>query len=345
MKTYTNTAFFISLILSISGCNIFESERNRDGKFMKDVVNLEEFNSPYNDYNSNIAQNKYGNFSIVFSSDREKRSHFNLVSFPAFVTYDNKKDKLNLSRNSNGSWVPDFNENAEASSFISKVNGDFNVLGPNFVSTYTNTIITYGDSEKFSALFYADDASGKLKIKYVSRQGRTGEISEPANFELLNDSHNSAYPSISPYGDRIYFCSDRGGNFDIYELTIPRGSSERVTMENLTKPKSFTLRKVEELSSPFEDKCPYLNGNTMVFTSNRSGGEGGFDIYYSTYTYGRWSEPVNAGQRINTKYDEYRPILPNLNNFSYYPMIFSSDRPGGQGGFDLYMTGLKEIQW
>lgn len=342
MKTYTRAAFFISLILSISACNLFESEQSRNGRFMKEVVNLEEFNSPFNDYNSNLAQNKHGVFSLIFSSDREKRSHFNLVSFPAYVQYDDKKEKLSLSRNSDNSWTPDFNENAEASPFISKANGDFNVLGPNFVSTYTGTLVSYGDSEKFSALFYADDASGKLKIKYISRQGRTGELSEPAAFELLNDNHNSAYPTITPYGDRIYFCSDRDGNFDIYELTIPRASAERVTMENLTKPKAYTLRKVEELSSSFDDKCPYLSGNTMVFTSNRSGGEGGFDIYYSTYENGRWSAPVNAGQRINTKDDEYRPILPNLVNFDYHLMIFSSDRPGGKGGFDLYMTGLTE---
>ncbi|WP_353718433.1 hypothetical protein [Dyadobacter sp. 676] len=72
------------------------------------------------------------------------------------------------------------------------------------------------------------------------------------------------------------------------------------------------------------------------------GDQGGEDIYYSEYKNGKWSQPVNAGPRINSAYKEYRPILPDLSNFSYHLMLFSSNRPGGKGGYDLYMTGLKE---
>ncbi|MCF0052507.1 hypothetical protein LXM25_20725 [Dyadobacter sp. LJ53] len=74
--------------------------------------------------------------------------------------------------------------------------------------------------------------------------------------------------------------------------------------------------------------------------SDRPGGVGGSDIYYSKLEGDKWGAPVNAGQRINTAHDEYRPILPAQGHFNYHLLIFSSDRPGGKGGFDLYMTGL-----
>ena len=76
----------------------------------------------------------------------------------------------------------------------------------------------------------------------------------------------------------------------------------------------------------------------MVFTSDREGGQGGFDLYYSRLVNGTWTEPVNFGPEINTEYDEYRPIVVPFEAISNYLMIFSSDRPGGLGGFDLYIV-------
>ena len=79
----------------------------------------------------------------------------------------------------------------------------------------------------------------------------------------------------------------------------------------------------------------------MVFTSNRPGGMGGFDLYYSIFRNGNWSSPVNFGPRINTSSDEYRPVLGSNPDFTNQFMMFSSNRTGGKGGFDLYFTGVE----
>ena len=78
----------------------------------------------------------------------------------------------------------------------------------------------------------------------------------------------------------------------------------------------------------------------MVFTSNRSGGLGGYDLYYSILKGGKWSSPVNFGPRINTASDEFRPVLGYDPDFTNKFLMFSSNRPGGKGGFDLYFTGV-----
>ena len=95
------------------------------------------------------------------------------------------------------------------------------------------------------------------------------------------------------------------------------------------------------LSSEFDDKCPSITNNILVFTSNRAGGYGGYDLYYSYFENENWCEPVNLGSEINTEYDEYRPITNSLVNFENNMMIFSSNRPGGKGGFDLYYVGIR----
>jgi hypothetical protein len=78
----------------------------------------------------------------------------------------------------------------------------------------------------------------------------------------------------------------------------------------------------------------------MLFSSNRPGGIGGYDLYYSLFKKGNWSTPVNLGSKINTEYDEYRPLLGYHPDFTNMSMVFSSNKPGGSGGYDLYFTGV-----
>ena len=50
---------------------------------------------------------------------------------------------------------------------------------------------------------------------------------------------------------------------------------------------------------------------------------------------------MNFGAVINTEFDEYRPALfeEDVDN-DRDMMVFSSDKPGGKGGFDLYFVGV-----
>ncbi|MCF0073985.1 hypothetical protein LZD49_26120 [Dyadobacter sp. CY261] len=303
----------------------------KDGKFLSEVVNLEEINSEFDDYNSDLPSNRHGQFRLVFSSRRERKDVLNLVYMPAYLEYD-KRLNLKKGSNSSGTYMGVYNN---AQHVINKVNGNFNVYGPRMLSLHDDLHNYDGEDDLF--LFYADDASGKMDIKYT-KQG----TSDPEPVKYLNSSANDAYPTFSNMSDRIYFCSDRDGNFDIYEVKIPREEQEKITLESLINPAKYELRKVEELSGPHNDKCPYMVEDLMVFVSDRPGGQGGEDIYYSEYADGKWSTPINAGPRINTAYNEYRPILSRGYNFTYPLMIFSSNRPGGKGGYDLHMTGLKQ---
>lgn len=79
----------------------------------------------------------------------------------------------------------------------------------------------------------------------------------------------------------------------------------------------------------------------MVFTSNRKGGFGGYDLWYSRLENGVWSVPKNFGPKINTKYDEYRPIVSINRGIPNDLLLFSSNRPNGKGGYDLYYIGIK----
>jgi hypothetical protein len=325
---------FIAVALLLQSCWPLDLGKTKDGNFLEDVVRLDSFNSEYDDYNSNLPSNKSGLTTLTFSSKRDRKDVLNLVSYPAKFSYDKQ---LNLEP-----YKPDgvqydlFRDSGALEGMINRANGNFNVYGPKTL-LFGEDIQGSGQKRNYF-LFFADDSDGNMEIRYYWNNDKG--IQGPFNFDILNSVADDGYPSFSVLGDKIYFSSNRDGNFDIYEISIPRVDGEEITPESLLHPQSYKLRKVEELSSPYDDKCPYFNDGIMTFVSDRPGGLGGQDIYYATYENGKWGAPINAGKRVNTSHNEYRPILPRLNNFNYHLMIFSSDRPGGKGGYDLYMTGL-----
>ncbi|MFY7909871.1 MAG: hypothetical protein ACOVO2_09985, partial [Emticicia sp.] len=332
----------LTLLLSTILCSCWLDAEDKAGKFMREVVNLTEFNSEFDDYNSNLPANKYGESYLVFSSKRDNRNFFNLVGFSTKIEYDDKKNAPSLSRSSSGN--DSFYSTLFVSGFMSKINGNFNVLGPFVLNQYN--LVSYGNSPKYQFLFYADDQNKNLDIKVIYSD-KAGKEVGPISVDYLNSKADDAYPYITQNGNQVFYCSNREESFDIYQSTIGASYADNTTsmIDQIINPKTPVSIKISSISdAKADDKCPYLwqGGNIMVFTSNRAGGFGGYDIYYSVLENGVWSSPINAGPRINTQYDEYRPMLPNLVNFSYPLMIFSSNRPEGKGGFDLYMTGLVE---
>ncbi|MCE6991883.1 hypothetical protein [Dyadobacter sp. CY323] len=332
----------IAAAIAFNGCSSetpTDDDQFKNGEFLSEVVPLTDFNSEYDDYNMNLPSNRFAQSHLIFSSKRERKDVLNLVYFPVVFTYK-KHLELEKSVGSNAVNHDYANTFFASSALAEKANGNFNVFGPKVLSFQYDVISD--NNTKDLVLFYADDSEGNMEIKYLihNNMGITG----PIKFDILNSPKDDGYPSFSRFGDKIYFSSNRDGNFDIYELSIPHTKGEPVSVQSLVNPEKFQLRKVEELSSTSDDKTPYFQDNMMVFVSDRPGGKGGTDIYYSRLEDGKWSAPVNAGDRINTTSNEYRPIIPALNNFSYRLVLFSSDRPGGKGGYDLYMTGLTE-QW
>lgn len=326
----------LCLVFVLASCEFLFPDRN--GKFMRKVINLSEFNSEYDDYNSDLPRNKHGEFYLVFSSKRDKKEYYNLVGFPTRLQYDDHP-RLVVAP---GSLLSAINHGF-VRGYAILANGNYNVLGPKVLTD--REIPSYaGQKNPYEFMFFADDKDGHLNIKVIYKDS-VGLVQGPVNVAYLNSDKNDAYPSFDHGINKVWFCSDRTGDFDIYEAELSDKPIERTTdvYARLLAPPAVNIKRLSAVSSAgYQDKCPMLwNDDLLVFASDRPGGYGGFDLYYSKKVNGQWQEPVNAGPRINTAHDEYRPLLPVLYNFTYPLMIFSSNRPGGKGGFDLYMTGLE----
>ncbi|TAF76396.1 MAG: hypothetical protein EAZ53_03815 [Bacteroidetes bacterium] len=100
----------------------------------------------------------------------------------------------------------------------------------------------------------------------------------------------------------------------------------------------------DRVNSPFWDSQPSLSadGKTLYFSSKRKGGMGEEDIWMTQAdANGRWSEPINLGDLINTKGREVAPFI----HPSQTTLYFSSDYHPGFGSFDLFVSYRDSVNW
>jgi hypothetical protein len=295
------------------------------GTFPDTVLNLKGLNSPYDDYNTTVNQ-LTGGVPLIFSSNRKSSGgQFDLEQGLVSFTFDKTNGYFTLS---SGMTQDEFTDK-----LITSAVTPLNDYGP-----YS----TYSSNDGFEYLVVSsENPGGNLDIVYLKNQPVYGtplpEIDGPYPVKLLNTGFDDGYLTLDLNLDSAYFMSNPEGNFDIYVKTRPEGMNLGTWFDLDYSPS----QKVDNINSSSDDKCPMVYNKLMVFTSDRPGGQGRYDLYYSLFKNGNWSSPVNFGPDINSEWDEFRPLLGFLTGFSNIYMIFSSNRPVGLGGYDLYFTGLE----
>ena len=85
-------------------------------------------------------------------------------------------------------------------------------------------------------------------------------------------------------------------------------------------------------------QCISQDGRFIVFTICGDGGLGSCDLYWSKKVGDRWSKPRNLGAAVNSRYWDSQPSF-SIDGKTLY---FTSNRPGGKGGKDIWKTTLGE---
>jgi hypothetical protein len=134
---------------------------------------------------------------------------------------------------------------------------------------------------------------------------------------------------------------ENGGNPQLYFGSIRPGGigGSDIYMSDLQPDGTWgPATLVTELSSTSQDNRPNLrpDGLEIFFYSNRPGGPGGNDLWTATRasTDAPWSTPVSLSATVNTTASEAHPSL----SADGRTLVFDSDRAGGSGGNDLWVT-------
>jgi Tol biopolymer transport system component len=148
------------------------------------------------------------------------------------------------------------------------------------------------------------------------------------------NSHSAASPSIS--GDQLELYFDTGtqirpGGHGSGDIWVTRRES---TAHPWGEPENLGAA----VNGPFADGVPKLtrDGATLFFASNRPGGVGNRDIWVTTRRSRTepWTPPRNLGNGVNGPANDWSPAISADERM----LIFQSDRPGGLGGDDLWIT-------
>ncbi len=313
------------IIISIVSCKKTENPVKYPlGTFPDSVVSLAGINSAFDDYNCDVYQ-LYGEIYLLFSSNRgSSGGQYDLVQGEVSFVFDQ--------------MTGEFKSNNYISSlpFLDKLIDAANTDGDDF-----GPFSLFSTVDGYEYLFTAsENPDGNLDFFYFRNRPVYGnslpEVQGPYPATLLNTSADDAYLCFDTNQDTAYFSSATDGNFDIYVKNRPEETDIATWMDG----DYSSSEKVDSINSTSEDKCPLVYHDIMMFASNRPGGMGGFDLYYSLFRNGKWSSPVNFGPDVNTSADEFRPRICIHTEFSNYLLIFSSNRPGGSGGYDLYFVGV-----
>jgi len=213
----------------------------------------------------------------------------------------------------------------------------------------------YKDARHHLQSFLAmDDIKDNLKEsargKLVSCDFAIHAMENPVPFEPENLG-----PNINSENDEYWPSLSADESIMVFTMLLPIDARNPLTRANRQEDLYYSLYEDGEWQ-PAENAGTPLNtydnegaqsisgnGRFMVFTAcGREDGYGLCDLYFSVWEKGSWSVPVNMGSAINSKYSEKQPSLSADGRAVY----FTSDRPGGLGKYDLWMSSrLPDGKW
>jgi hypothetical protein len=252
---------------------------------------------------------------IIFCSDRRLSGLTDRTSFDGTRLYN-----IYLAeRKDTSDWSKPIKVKSERSSLFN--NGPL-CFAPDGKTVYLTSEVETGKNAKkknyknHSGIFIAD-LSGTDLISL-----------RPLKFN--NTQYNIGQPSVSSDGRYLFFASDMPGG---------QGGSDIYYCEFINNEWSSPVNLGAKVNSPEAENYPYMHpSGKLYFTSNRFGGVGKMDVYFTALTFGSWEDPVLLPEPINSTSDDFAFVSAGNNQTGY----FSSNRRGNDDIYEFSSTIIRK---
>jgi outer membrane protein OmpA-like peptidoglycan-associated protein len=229
-------------------------------------------------------------------------NEFNPILYKGGLLFvSNKKNASNLMGSNKVYWVPSSQiySNKYDSSFKNiKFNDDFTAPTSN-----DNDILTQYSKKKY-----------RNNLNPIERI--FSDFNPDGNFSINESTNEIIYTQLSARKIKGAY------RWELWQAYLKDG--------RIYHPKKLFIEK---------DTANYLyphltdNGNKLLFSSNKKGGKGGYDIYAIEKKNNTWDTNLIALGEINTSFNE---IAPSTINNSITEFFYTSNKTGGMGGYDAY---------
>ncbi|MCS6933804.1 MAG: OmpA family protein [Chitinophagales bacterium] len=173
---------------------------------------------------------------------------------------------------------------------------------------------------------------GLCKIYEAVYDENTNTFQTPKPISLsFTQKYDMQHPAISADGSKLYFSARADGGMGGADIWFMRRSGD-------VWGEPVNLGSV--VNTEWDEVFPTLYDSLLIFASDGHPGYGALDIFYSIQGADGWTRPVNMKPPFNSSADDFYLFWQPDGKGGY----FTSNRPGGAGGDDIYSFYLTPIQ-
>ena len=213
--------------------------------------------------------------------------------------------------------------------------GQHFIFSPKPIFQYPCDALTF--SSDFGTMYYTKTVGNKQREKifraenFMIGENRQMWTYEPGPLSLCREESIYSHPALSIDGSFMIFASDMKESAGGMDLFITRNDemkwSEPKGLGNLINTKDNELFPVLD------------RNNNLFFSSDRTKGSGGYDIYLCRFNGKDWDFPVRLTNSINTKNDEFAFTIDRLSGNSAF---FTSMKRSRNASIQLYRISPKK---
>lgn len=220
----------------------------------------------------------------------------------------------------------------------------FGLVGAAFPepTVFSPGVISTGEYESHAAfspdggtLYFLKNTADFSHWTIVSSRLQGGRWSPP-EVVPFSGRYSDADPFVTADGSKLYFISTRPVDSkpkeDLDIWVVDRNGDGWGEPRNLGAP----------VNSPGAEWFPTLAADgTLYFGSDREGGRGGTDLWRARLVDGKYAQPENLGDAVNSPGEEYEPLISPDGTV----LIFKAARKAGQGSGDLWVSYFRDGAW
>ena len=165
---------------------------------------------------------------------------------------------------------------------------------------------------------------------YGTYDAASGRVTDVKAFPFnQTDTFGLISPRVDEEQKRLYFSSNRPGSLGGYDMYYVTWDEEM----NFSDPVNLG----SSVNTTFNERDGYRLGNEFYYSSDKTGGLGGLDVYVAQVQGSSYTKSVNLGAPINSVADDFGFVKNGADK-----IFLASDRVSGTGSDDLYMLTIEK---